>query len=600
MRKLLIPILALLLATPVWGQTQHDRINAKGINNVRKCDQFAGANAGAKIAACIADLPSTGGVADARGLEGAQTIPDALTITADNVTLLLGAASITSDQIQLQGANDFKFLCYGTVITLEDALDQSLLAIVDSQRVWVEGCVLDGNDANNTTGHTLRIRSGATDGQQSKDVTVIGNTFRNGAFTNLITDGDSNDLVEKVRVIGNTFSTSAQDNAAFEIATRDSVFIGNVCEGGIDCLSLDDNTDTVRPTNITVSGNSCRGATNACFDISRSNDVSVTGNTCEGTSASTACFRYRDSTNIASAGNVSKNSAGDGFRIDSPNTAVNTRITLSGDIAENSTSENFFVSDSQVVILDGVVSHTAGSNGVQITTSNNVTISDSYSEEAGLNGFEADATSDLRIVGNTSKNNGNSGSCSNDCNGFKVNTGGSANQDSIFIVGNRAWDDQGTQTQKYGLEIRGTSFDFTNLIVFGNDFSTNLTGTVNNPNSETLTSLPSFGGLSLIGELTVGAGGVSADGGGLKHSRTTSGCATAASVGATCDTTVTWSTAFANANYTVVCVGYGVASGVPVHGGTHSRLAASIQFRTVAMTAAAAQYTNIVCIAAHD
>src|SRR5438094_3633848 len=32
----------------------------KTLNTVRKCDQFAGSNAGAKIAACIADLPSSG------------------------------------------------------------------------------------------------------------------------------------------------------------------------------------------------------------------------------------------------------------------------------------------------------------------------------------------------------------------------------------------------------------------------------------------------------------------------------------------------------------------------------------------------------------
>src|SRR5438093_9285868 len=40
-------------------------VPVKGLNTVKKCHQFAGANASAKIAACIAALPSTGGVADA-------------------------------------------------------------------------------------------------------------------------------------------------------------------------------------------------------------------------------------------------------------------------------------------------------------------------------------------------------------------------------------------------------------------------------------------------------------------------------------------------------------------------------------------------------
>lgn len=65
------------------------------LNNIRFADQFPGADAGAKIAACIADLPSTGGTCDARGLEGAQTISATVTITTANVKILFGAATYT-------------------------------------------------------------------------------------------------------------------------------------------------------------------------------------------------------------------------------------------------------------------------------------------------------------------------------------------------------------------------------------------------------------------------------------------------------------------------------------------------------------------------
>lgn len=96
--------------------------------------------------------------------------------------------------------------------------------------------------------------------------------------------------------------------------------------------------------------------------------------------------------------------------------------------------------------------------------------------------------------------------------------------------------------------------------------------------------------------------GVDGDGGGIKHKRGTAGCATAASAGATCTTTVSWTTAFADANYTVVCEGRGVSSGVPVIGAevAASRLAASITITTVAVTATAAQFTAVDCIAFHD
>ena len=64
------------------------------LNNIRYANQFAGADAGAKITACIADLPSTGGTCDARGLEGAQSAASTITIDK-SVTLLLGAGTLT-------------------------------------------------------------------------------------------------------------------------------------------------------------------------------------------------------------------------------------------------------------------------------------------------------------------------------------------------------------------------------------------------------------------------------------------------------------------------------------------------------------------------
>lgn len=109
------------------------------------------------------------------------------------------------------------------------------------------------------------------------------------------------------------------------------------------------------------------------------------------------------------------------------------------------------------------------------------------------------------------------------------------------------------------------------------------------------------GSLSTGGSpLTIGAGGVAVDGAGFKHHRTTVGCITAATAGASCDTTITWTTAFADSNYDVVCQGITISSGVPVDGGVTNRIAASVDFRTVAVTAVAAQFTNILCIAVHD
>ena len=70
-------------------------VNFKDINNIRYANAFGGDDAGEKIAAAITDLPSTGGIVDARGLEGAQTIASTVTISK-SVTILLGYAVYTT------------------------------------------------------------------------------------------------------------------------------------------------------------------------------------------------------------------------------------------------------------------------------------------------------------------------------------------------------------------------------------------------------------------------------------------------------------------------------------------------------------------------
>lgn len=81
------------------------------------------------------------------------------------------------------------------------------------------------------------------------------------------------------------------------------------------------------------------------------------------------------------------------------------------------------------------------------------------------------------------------------------------------------------------------------------------------------------------------------------------GCATAAAANATCDTTVTWTVPFADTNYSVACSGNAATSGVPMLEGVSisaAKTGAAVTVRTLAQTAAAAQFTNIECTAIHD
>jgi hypothetical protein len=97
------------------------------------------------------------------------------------------------------------------------------------------------------------------------------------------------------------------------------------------------------------------------------------------------------------------------------------------------------------------------------------------------------------------------------------------------------------------------------------------------------------------------ATGVGADGSGFKHKRFGASCTTGVGVGQSCQGTYTWTTTFADANYTVVCTGEGQASGVPVSAGVMTKTASNFVF--VVMDASgvnAAQFSAVDCIAVHD
>lgn len=88
-------------------------ITANSLNQTQFCDQFSGADASAKIAACIAALPTAGGIADARNLSdvggsGSTTIDPG----SRSVTLLLGPYTYNFSQVVLR--SNFHIIGNGT------------------------------------------------------------------------------------------------------------------------------------------------------------------------------------------------------------------------------------------------------------------------------------------------------------------------------------------------------------------------------------------------------------------------------------------------------------------------------------------------------
>jgi hypothetical protein len=128
------------------------------------CAAFAGANAGVQISNCMAALPASGGIADARNIVGAQTCTGAITAQA-NTTLLLGAVTLASSascQIVVgAGITDFHVKGLGngngalgaTIINHAAATCfVSQAANILSTGIWIEDLLINTTSTSSSAG----------------------------------------------------------------------------------------------------------------------------------------------------------------------------------------------------------------------------------------------------------------------------------------------------------------------------------------------------------------------------------------------------------------------------------------------------------------
>lgn len=162
-------------------------LNVASFNAIRFANQFAGATAGAKIAAAIADLPSTGGIVDARGLEGAQTIAqDVGSGVTKPVELLLGAATFAVSVAQ--NCPD-KFVMVGsgrlsTVLNWTGGATGTAITLAGTAKL--QSLRLTTNVGSTSVG--VRIRTG--NHAQIDDVMITGATPTTGFGTPIVITGD--------------------------------------------------------------------------------------------------------------------------------------------------------------------------------------------------------------------------------------------------------------------------------------------------------------------------------------------------------------------------------------------------------------------------
>ena len=132
---------------------------------------------------------------------------------------------------------------------------------------------------------------------------------------------------------------------------------------------------------------------------------------------------------------------------------------------------------------------------------------------SGSGGFMLAGSRNVTVTGNTSENNSQNTATSSFTGGFSLalQTGNLAESNLVF-VGNVALDNQGTQTQKYGLQLYGTGTTVSDLWVDdSNSFIGNLTsqfgGTGINPTVSSCGTSPTVNTVSTTasGQVTVGS-----------------------------------------------------------------------------------------------
>lgn len=163
-----------LTGTTIWSRDNvYDAALLPNFDNIRICDRYPGATAGAKLAAAYADLPATGGFLDCRGFEGAQTMTSQLLITKSNVTFMFGCSTWTLSGVtpsgttlanfQISGASNvwFQGLNRCTVLKLASGETSNIFSWrAGGTGGGVSGIELDGNKANNTSGADDTFQSG--------------------------------------------------------------------------------------------------------------------------------------------------------------------------------------------------------------------------------------------------------------------------------------------------------------------------------------------------------------------------------------------------------------------------------------------------------
>jgi parallel beta-helix repeat protein len=239
--------------------------------SIRICDQFPGDTAGAQIAACIAALPASGGIAEASNFDGVQIIStDVFSGVNKSGELKICSATFkVSTPITIPSnwtirgcGRGSQFVSSSTALPpLPESGSPSAVLYVASgavnvviQDIYVKGAYIGTGTSDTAFG--IYVGSG------TKNVQILNNTVTNNSWSGILLKG-SHHVVQ-----GNQTTHNAIDG--IESFATDVRIIGNqdydgaaASENGVACIEI-----LPGSANVQVSGNSCNSSNHQGIVIS--------------------------------------------------------------------------------------------------------------------------------------------------------------------------------------------------------------------------------------------------------------------------------------------------------------------------------------------
>jgi|GEM_PF-1601328 len=161
----------------------HDSLYARSINSILYADQFPGSNAGEKIKAAIDSLPEYGGIVDARGIVGVDTISTNVFGSVggvENLTLLLGHCQFYVEESQKFSGGYLLLIGQNESTMFLPTRRMNVLDIENAYRVHLAGFAINTNKTNSV----------AIELNQTANHNLLENIFINGPGK-----GDSSPLI---------------------------------------------------------------------------------------------------------------------------------------------------------------------------------------------------------------------------------------------------------------------------------------------------------------------------------------------------------------------------------------------------------------------